>query len=58
VAEPGGTVRRAEQLGVREHVVFGGRLPTEPNGFVERSMVEKCPPEHRDLRDWERKDSP
>jgi menaquinone-dependent protoporphyrinogen oxidase len=46
-------VRRPIHLGVREHVIFGGRLPLEPEGFVERSMVEKCPPDKRDLRDWD-----
>lgn len=52
-AEPGDVVRRAERLGVRDHVVFGGRLPPEPGNFVERAMVKGCPPEHRDLRDWD-----
>jgi menaquinone-dependent protoporphyrinogen oxidase len=52
-AEPHGIVRRAEHLGVRGHVVFGGRLPLEPDNFIERSMVENCPPERRDLRDWD-----
>jgi menaquinone-dependent protoporphyrinogen oxidase len=52
-SEPARTVKRAEQLGVRDHVVFGGRLPLEPSNFMERSMVENCPPESRDLRDWD-----
>ena len=52
-SEPAKTVRRAEQLGVRGHVVFGGRLPLEPDNFVERAMVKECPPESRDLRDWD-----
>jgi menaquinone-dependent protoporphyrinogen oxidase len=51
--EPADVVKRAERLGARDHVVFGGRLPIEPGNFVERAMVEGCPPEHRDLRDWE-----
>jgi len=52
-SEPRGIVRRAEHLGVREHVVFGGRVPLEPSNFMERSIYEKTPPEHRDLRDWD-----
>ena len=52
-SEPRGLVKRAERLGVRDHAVFGGRLPTTPSGFIERSMVESTPPEYRDLRDWD-----
>jgi menaquinone-dependent protoporphyrinogen oxidase len=52
-SEPGKIVAQAERLGAREHVVFGGRLPLEPANFMERAMVNACPPEHRDLRDWE-----
>ena len=51
--EPAATIRRAEAMGVRDHAVFGGRLPLEPSNFMERSMVEGCPPEKRDLRDWD-----
>ena len=43
-SEPTGVVKRAQALGVRDHVVFGGRLPLEPRNFVERSMVNKTPP--------------
>jgi menaquinone-dependent protoporphyrinogen oxidase len=52
-SEPPRIVARAEQLGARGHVVFGGRMPLEPQGFVERAMVEKTPPEERDARDWD-----
>jgi menaquinone-dependent protoporphyrinogen oxidase len=52
-SEPARTVKRAERLGVRDHVVFGGRLPLEPTNFMERSMVQNCPPESRDLREWD-----
>ena len=52
-SEPGKIVAQAERLGAREHVVFGGRLPVDPANFMERAMVNGCPPEHRDLRDWE-----
>jgi len=52
-SEPPGIVKRAERLGARDHVAFGGRLPLEPSNFIERSMVEKTPAEYRDLRDWD-----
>jgi menaquinone-dependent protoporphyrinogen oxidase len=52
-AAPPGIERRAERLGARGHVVFGGRMPVEPANFMERSMVDKCAPELRDLRDWD-----
>ena len=38
-SEPPRTIERAEQLGVRDHVVFGGRLPLEASNFMERAMV-------------------
>jgi menaquinone-dependent protoporphyrinogen oxidase len=41
-----------EQLGAREHVMFGGRVPTDPGNFVERAMLKNTPPERRDARDW------
>ena len=40
------------KIGIREHVVFGGRVPAEPTNFVERAMVRDTPEEVRDLRDW------
>jgi menaquinone-dependent protoporphyrinogen oxidase len=52
-SEPPRTIKRAEHLGVRDHVVFGGRLPLEPSNFIERAMVRDCPPDKRDLRDWD-----
>jgi menaquinone-dependent protoporphyrinogen oxidase len=51
--EPPGIVRRVEQLGAREHVVFGGRLPTDPRWPAHKAMVENTPPEYRDRRDWD-----
>jgi len=51
--EPPRIIDRAEQLGVRDHAVFGGRVPAEPQGRLERSMVENTPPEFRDRRDWD-----
>ena len=52
-SEPRRTIARAERMGARGHVVFAGRLPTEPSNFMERSMVDACPPENRDLRNWD-----
>lgn len=51
--EPRKIIARAEHLGVRGHVVFGGRVPAEPHGPIERAMVDNCPPEYRDRRDWD-----
>jgi menaquinone-dependent protoporphyrinogen oxidase len=51
-SEPPRVVAKAEQLGVRDHVVFGGRLPVEPSGFMERALVRDTPAEFADLRDW------
>ncbi len=49
--EPQKVVRKAEELGAREHVVFGGRVP-DPDGPMTRSMFENTSPEFRDRRDW------
>jgi menaquinone-dependent protoporphyrinogen oxidase len=51
--EPGHTIKKLDKLGAREHVVFGGSMPAEPSGAVERSMVDGTPPEWRDRRDWD-----
>lgn len=51
-AEPPKIVETAEKLGARGHVVFGGCLPAEPHGPIEKAMVAGTPPEHRDRRDW------
>lgn len=51
--EPPQLAEKVEELGGRGHVVFGGCLPTEPKGFVERTMVEGVPREYRDRRDWD-----
>jgi menaquinone-dependent protoporphyrinogen oxidase len=51
-AEPPKIIEKVEELGGRGHVVFGGCLPAEPQGFMERAMVEGTPKEHRDRRDW------
>jgi menaquinone-dependent protoporphyrinogen oxidase len=51
--EPSATIAKAERLGVRGHVVFGGSLPAEPHGVVQRSMANNMPEEFRDRRDWD-----
>jgi menaquinone-dependent protoporphyrinogen oxidase len=51
--EPASIVEKVEKLGGREHVVFGGRLPAEPRGPVEKGMVQNTPAEYRDRRDWD-----
>lgn len=45
-------VAKLEEMGVREHVVFGGSVPREPQGFMEKAMVDGTPEEYRDRRDW------
>jgi menaquinone-dependent protoporphyrinogen oxidase len=50
--EPARIMDRVEHLGAREHVVFGGRLPTEPKNPLERSLVARTPRQYRDRRDW------
>ncbi|MGA9856281.1 MAG: flavodoxin domain-containing protein [Solirubrobacteraceae bacterium] len=51
--EPRRTIEKAEALGVREHVIFGGRIPTDPHGPAQRGMVKNTPAEYRDRRDWD-----
>jgi menaquinone-dependent protoporphyrinogen oxidase len=51
-AEPPQIIEKVEELGGREHVVFGGCLPAEPQSFMEKAMVEGTPREFRDRRDW------
>lgn len=50
--EPPKLAEKIEALGGREHVVFGGCVPAEPQGMVERAMVAGTPREYRDRRDW------
>src|SRR3954447_10720973 len=50
--EPGRTMQRVERLGARDHVVFGGRVPTDPHGPAARAMAKGTPAEYRDRRDW------
>lgn len=51
--EPESVIELAESLGVREHVVFGGRVPPDPGNFVERAMLRDTPADLQDLRDWD-----
>ena len=51
--EPHRVLEIAEKAGMRGHMVFGGRLPTDPEGFMENSMVRNTPEEFRDSRDWD-----
>jgi menaquinone-dependent protoporphyrinogen oxidase len=50
--EPPDVAAKVEGLGGREHVVFGGCLPKEPQGLVEKALVHETPRELRDRRDW------
>lgn len=50
--EPPKLAEKIEELGGRQHVVFGGRLPSEPKNFMERAMVDGTPKQFRDRRDW------
>lgn len=50
--EPPAIIAKVEELGGREHVVFGGCLPSEPSGQTEEALVRVTPKELRDRRDW------
>jgi menaquinone-dependent protoporphyrinogen oxidase len=50
-AEPKHTIENAQELGVRDHAVFGGKVPEE--GFMGRKMAEGTPAEYRDRRDFD-----
>jgi menaquinone-dependent protoporphyrinogen oxidase len=49
--EPKRTIAKAEKLGVRDHVVFGGRVSPD-DGRMAKAMAEGMPEEYRDRRDW------
>jgi menaquinone-dependent protoporphyrinogen oxidase len=51
--EPPKLAEKVEDMGGRAHVVFGGCVPAEPQGFMERAMAEGVPKEYRDRRDWD-----
>ncbi|HEU5254062.1 MAG TPA: flavodoxin domain-containing protein [Solirubrobacterales bacterium] len=50
--EPPKLAEKVEDLGGRGHVVFGGCVPAEPRGMMEKAMVDGVPKEFRDRRDW------
>jgi len=52
-AEPPKLAEKVEDLGGRGHVVFGGCVPVEPRGAMEKAMAEGIPREYRDRRDWD-----
>jgi menaquinone-dependent protoporphyrinogen oxidase len=49
--EPPRIVERLERMNVREHVIFGGRVPED--GFMGNAMRQSSPPELLDMRDWD-----
>lgn len=51
--EPPKLAEKVEELGGRAHVVFGGCVPGEPQGFMERALADGVPKEYRDRRDWD-----
>lgn len=51
--EPPKIVEKVEEMEGRGHVVFGGCVPAEPKGFMERAMVDGTPKQYRDRRDWD-----
>jgi menaquinone-dependent protoporphyrinogen oxidase len=50
--EPKRVMAEVEKLGARGHVVFGGRLPTQPHGPLEQVLVRHTPKQYRDRRHW------
>jgi menaquinone-dependent protoporphyrinogen oxidase len=51
--EPQQMLDLVERLGGRGHVVFGGRVPLEPRGPMERSLIRNTPSEFHDRRNWD-----
>lgn len=51
--EPPTLAADAEKLGARDHVVFGGRIPDDPKGFVEKAIVRHAAEQEQDARDWD-----
>jgi menaquinone-dependent protoporphyrinogen oxidase len=37
--EPANVLARARRMNLRDHVIFGGRVPQDPGNFVERAML-------------------
>lgn len=51
--EPAKILHKAQRLNLRDHVIFGGRVPQDPHNFVERAMLKNTPPEKQDARDFD-----
>ncbi len=51
--EPRHVLDQAESAGVRGHIVFGGKIPDYPKGFIEKSIRDSTPAEFLDVRDWD-----
>jgi menaquinone-dependent protoporphyrinogen oxidase len=51
--EPAKMLDRAQRLNLRDHVIFGGRVPQDPGNFVERAMLKNTPAEFHDRRDFD-----
>jgi menaquinone-dependent protoporphyrinogen oxidase len=51
--EPAGILTRAQHMNLRDHVIFGGRVPQDPRNFVERAMLRDTPPDIQDRREFE-----
>jgi menaquinone-dependent protoporphyrinogen oxidase len=51
--EPRRILEKVEELGARDHVVFGGAIPSEPHGLMEKAMADETPAEYRDRRNWD-----
>jgi menaquinone-dependent protoporphyrinogen oxidase len=51
--EPARTLRHARRLNLRDHVIFGGRVPQDPRNFVERAMLRDTPSEVQDRRNFD-----
>ena len=56
LTKPPRVQRIAAEVGVHEHVVFGGMV-AEDAGFIRKKMARKIPPELRDRRDWDEIDA-
>jgi menaquinone-dependent protoporphyrinogen oxidase len=52
--EPPKLAEKVEEMGGKAHVVFGGCVPAEPKGFMERAMADGIPKQYRDRRDWDK----
>ena len=51
-SEPHKVMVKADELGARDHVVFGGRVAPDEGGMAGR-MAKNTPPEFQDMRDWD-----